>query len=45
MLYEMCQRILLDELNMQWIVAQFVPRPLSNGRKKYCIPVCTEQKE
>jgi hypothetical protein len=41
----MCQRILLDELNMHGVAAQFVPRPLSNDQKEYCIAVCTELKE
>jgi hypothetical protein len=39
------QRILLDELSVQCIAAQFVPRPLSNDQKEYRIAVCTELKE
>lgn len=45
LLYRMCRRILLDELNIQRIGAKFVLRLLSSDQREYCIAVCAEFKE
>ena len=40
--YRSSQHILVDELNMRWIAAKFVPRLLNNDWQDHRVQVCTE---
>jgi len=43
--YGSCQRILSEQLNMQWIAAKFVPRVLTQDQKDSRVAICQELKE